>query len=347
MHFEIRRRQLGMLAAAGLVGSTSIHSQGTDFQKVRVGVAMRTCMNNLPLVLADQLGYFRQAGIIVDWHDFEVGSSANQALLNGQVDVISGHFEQVLDSNDQGHKLQAFVVQGRTPQISLGIAMRHLASYQTMADIRRLKIGISAFQTATHSMANVWSLQAGLNPLEMHYVEVGNMMTAMDALRNGTVDGLCHMDPLMSWLEYKRDLRVVADTRSVQSSYLWLGGALAAACLYAKADYLNQKPAHMQGITDGVVRALRWLLTAGPADILRAVPSNAWIGDRAFYLGTFDKVRDSYSPDGLFTDELLQTAWRSRALRLGLPRINAVDRTALLAAYTNIAVKKIRKRQNA
>jgi NitT/TauT family transport system substrate-binding protein len=103
----------------------------------------------------------------------------------------------------------------------------------------------------------------------------------------------------------------------------------------------------MQGMTDGVVRALRWLLTAGPTDILRAVPSNAWIGDRSFYLGTFDKVRDSYSPDGSFTDELLQTAWRSRALRLGLPRINAVDRTALLAAYTNVAVKKIKKRQNA
>jgi hypothetical protein len=44
---------------------------------------------------------------------------------------------------------------------------------------------------------------------------------------------------------------------------------------------------------------------------------------------------------------LLQTAWRSRALRLGLPRINAIDRTALLAAYTNVAVKKIKKRQNA
>jgi NitT/TauT family transport system substrate-binding protein len=81
-----------MLAAAGLVGSTSMHSQGTDLQKVRVGVAMRNSMNNLPLVLADQLGYFRQAGIIVDWHDFEVGSFANQALLNGQVDVISGQF---------------------------------------------------------------------------------------------------------------------------------------------------------------------------------------------------------------------------------------------------------------
>ena len=321
-----------------------MHSAGTDFQKVRVGVSMRNSMTHLPLVLADQLGYFRQAGIIVDWHDFEAGSFAHQALLSGQVDVISGQFEQVLDSNDRGHKLQAFVVQGRTPQISLGIAMRHLASYQTMSDLKRFKIGISALHTATHAMANVWSLQAGVSPMEMQYVEVGNMMTAMDALRNGTVDGLSHVDPLMSWLEFKRDLRVVADTRSVQSAHLWLGGALASTCLYAKTDFLNLKPELMQGMTEGVVRALRWLLTAGPTDVLRAVPPNVWLGDRAFYLGTLDKVRDSYYPDGLFTDELLQTAWRSRALRLGLPRINAVDRTALLLSYTNAAVQKIKKR---
>ena len=344
MRIVMRRRQLGLLAAAGLLGATSMLSKGTDLQKVRVGVSMRNSMVHLPLVLAEQLGYFRQAGIIVDWHDFEAGSFANQALLNGHVDVISGQFEQVLDSNDRGHKLQAFVVQGRTPQISLGIAMRQLASYQTISDLKRFKIGISGFHTSSHAMANMWSLQAGLNPMEMQYIQVGGMMTAMDALRNGTVDVLCHVDPLMSWLEYKKDLRVVADTRSVQSAHLWLGGALASTCLYAKTDFLSLKPELMQGLTDGVVRALRWLLTAGPTDVLRAVPPNVWMGDRAFYLGTLDKVRDSYSPDGLFTEELLQTAWRSRALRLGWPRINAVDRRALLLAYTNAAVQKIKKR---
>ena len=74
------------------------------------------------------------------------------------------------------------------------------------------------------------------------------------------------------------------------------------------------------------------------------MPVHAWTGDRAFYLGTVDKVRESFCPDGLFADELLHTAWRSRALRLGLSRPLVVDRSALQAAYTNEAVQKSKKR---
>jgi NitT/TauT family transport system substrate-binding protein len=337
------RRQFSRLVTAALCCASSAQSAVSDIQKVRVGVSMRNSVFHLPLVLAEQLGYFRQAGVGVEWHDFDAGSHANLALLNGQVDVLSGAFEHVLDLNERGHKLQAFVLQGRTPQVSLGIAMPRLSSYRTLADLKRFKIGITSYGSATHAMANMWCLRAGGSPLEMQYVEVGNMTSAMESLRNGSVDGLCHIDPLMSWLEYKSDLRVVADTRTLQSTQMWLGGATAASCLYAKADLLNQRSELIQGMTDAVVRSLKWLLTAGPTDLLRSIPPNAWMGDRAFYLATLDKVRESYCPDGLFTDELLQTAWRNRALRLGLPRPNAVDRSALVAAYTNEAVRKAKK----
>ena len=100
----------------------------------------------------------------------------------------------------------------------------------------------------------------------------------------------------------------------------------------------------IQGLADGVVRALKWLTTAGPTDLLKIIPAHAWTGDRAFYLGTVDKVRESYCPDGLFADELLYAAWRTRALRLGMPRPLVVDRSALQAAYTNEAVQKSKKR---
>jgi len=341
---QTRRQFAGFCTGAGMISAAGTWAAVPEGAKLRVGVSMRHSMVHLPLLLADHLGYFRQAGVALDWNDFDAGSLAHQALQSGQIDIMSGAFEQVLDWNEQGHKLQAFVVQSRTPQISLGIGLRQLPSFHSMADLRRFRIGVSTLGSASHSMALVWCLQAGLNPGEIHILEVGNMISAMEALRTGTVDALCHMDPLMSWLELKRDLRVVADTRTVQSAQMWLGGAAVSSCLFAKADFLAHKPELIQGVTDGVVRALRWLLTAGPTDVLKTVPASAWMGDRAFYLATLDKVRDSFSPDGVFTDEMLQTAWRNRALRLGLPRIHATDRAALMAAFTNSAVTKNRKR---
>ncbi len=338
------RRQFNLLLAAGWLDASSARAGVVDLQKVRLGLTMRNSMVHLPLVLADQMGYFKPWGIQIEWHDVDAETQTQQALASGQVDVVSGAFEQVFDLNEQGQKIKAFVLQSRTPQVSLGVAMRHLPAFHSMVDLKRLKIGISDWGSTSHAMAWLWCLQAGLNPRDMAFVAVGSMSSAMESLRSSAVDALCHLDPLMSWLEYKSDLRVVAETRSLQGAQLWLGGPSAGTCLLAKTDFIQNKPELVQGLTDGVVRALKWLQTAGPTDFLKSVPSQTWLGDRAFYLGTVDKVRESYSLDGLFGEELLHTAWRSRALRLGLVRPLAVDRAALQAAYTNAAVQKSKKR---
>ena len=338
------RRQFSRLLAAGGWAASTAHSAVTDFQKVRLGVSMRGTMAHFPLVLADQMGYFRPLGIQIEWHDVDSDAQALQALTAGAVDVVSGDFEQVLDLNEQGHKVKAFVLQSRTPQISLGIALRRLPAFQGLADLRRFKIGIADWGSPSHAMARLWCLQAGLSPRDHPFVVVGAMPAAMENLRSGVVDALCHNDPLMSWLEYKSDLRVVAETRTLQGAQLWMGGACAATCLFAKSEFLQHKPEVVQGLSDGVVRALKWLMTAGPTDLLKSVPPHAWLGDRAFYLGTVDKVRESYSLDGWFADDLLLTAWRSRALRLGLPRPSGTDRSVLQAAYTNEMVSKSKKR---
>jgi NitT/TauT family transport system substrate-binding protein len=163
-------------------------------------------------------------------------------------------------------------------------------------------------------------------------------------VRSGAVDALCHHDPLMSWLEYKNDVRVVAETRSLQGAQLWMGGPVAATCLFSKVEFIQAKPEWVQGLTDGVVRALKWLVTAGPTDFLKNAPPQSWLVDRAFYLGTIDKVRESYCMDGLFGNDLLTTVWRSRAVRLGQARPSVVDRPALQAAYTNEWAQKSKKR---
>jgi NitT/TauT family transport system substrate-binding protein len=139
----------------------------------------------------------------------------------------------------------------------------------------------------------------------------------MEAVRSGAVEGLCHVDPMLHYLEQKNELRIFADTRTLASTQRMFGGPLASACLFSRVEFLQAKPDIAQVLATGVVRALNWLKTAGPTDILKNVPSHHWMGDRAVYLGALDKVRDSYSNDGLFGQDALQTAWRARTRRLG------------------------------
>jgi hypothetical protein len=65
------------------------------------------------------------------------------------------------------------------------------------------------------------------------------------------------------------------------------------------------------------------------------------MGDRALYLNALEKVRDSYSIDGTFSRDALETAWRARASRVTTVRANW---TALDQSYTNDFVKALKKK---
>jgi NitT/TauT family transport system substrate-binding protein len=154
----------------------------------------------------------------------------------------------------------------------------------------------------------------------------------VEAVRGGLVDALCHIDPVMHYLEQKNDLRILADTRTLVSSQRMFGGPMLSACLFGKGEFLQKRADVALTLTRGVVRALQWLKTAGPSDILKMVPSYNWMGDRAIYLGALENVRDTYSLDGMFSKDALQTAWRTRASRVSTDRANW---TTLEKTYTN------------
>jgi NitT/TauT family transport system substrate-binding protein len=263
------------------------------------------------------LGYLKNEGLQVEWLECESGIQAVQTALAGQADVVAGAFEHVLDLQTSGMPWRAFVLQSRAPQISVGLASRRAMGMKHVTELKSLKLGISSLGSATHWVAQHWMKQVGLSADAVQFVALGaGTANVMEAMRAGTVDALCHVDPVLHYLEQKNELRLMADTRTLSSSQRMFGGPLASACLFGKVEFLQRHADLAQSLSLGVVRALKWLKTAGTTDILRTVPSHHWMGDRALYLGALEKLRESYSLDGLFGKDAVQTAWRMRALRL-------------------------------
>ena len=336
------RRNFTALAAAALVGSHASLRAATYPHRVSIALAAHHSLYHLPLVLAEQLGYLKNEGLQVDWLDCDAGIQAVQAGLAGQVDVVAGAFEHVLDLQTSGMPWRAFVLQSRAPQISVGLASRRAIGMKHVSEIKSLKLGISSVGSATHWVAQHWVKQVGLPADAVQFVALGaGTANVMEAMRAGTVDALCHVDPVLHYLEQKNELRLMADTRTLSSSQRMFGGTLASACLFSKVEFLQKRPDLAQSLSLGVVRALKWLKTAGPTDILRTVPSHHWMGDRALYLGALEKLRESYSLDGLFGKDAVQTAWRMRALRMAL---EPGSMSALERSYTNqFAQQALRK----
>lgn len=334
---RLRRREFSAMgvgvAMASVWLSPNLSNAASSPQKVTIALAAKSSLYHLPLVLADQLGMFKTENLQIDWLECDSGLQAVQAALNGQADVISGAFEHALDLQARGLNYRAFVLQGRTPQMSVGLVTRKAIAMKSLTDLKSVRLGISSLGSATHWLAQHWIYKSNLSADNFQFVELGaNTSNVMEAIRSGAVDALCYVDPIMHYLEQKNDLRLLTDTRSFLSSQRMFGGSMLSACLIGKAEFLQKRADVGLILTLGVVRALQWLKTAGPSDILKLVPSVNWMGDRAIYLGALDKVRDSYSLDGVFSADALQNTWRVRASRVTNDRANW---TTLGQSFTN------------
>ena len=301
------------LAAAALAAPALRAQDRPEKTKVAIAVGGKASFYYLPLTLAEQLGYFKAEGLEVEISDFAGGARALQAVVGGSADVVSGAYEHTINLQNKGQMFQAFVLQGRAPQIALGISNKTMPGYKSVADLRGKKIGVTAPGSSTNMMANLVLSRAGIKAGDVSFIGVGTSAGALTALRSGQIDAICNIDPVMTMLEQKGDVRVVFDTRTLKGTNEVFGGPMPAACLYAPMEFLQKNPNTAQALTNAIVHGLKWLQTAGPSDIIKTVPESYLLGDRGLYLASFDKVRESIALDGVFPEEGGKTALRALA----------------------------------
>jgi NitT/TauT family transport system substrate-binding protein len=312
-------------------------AQTLEKQKISLAVGGKNLLYYLPLSIADSLGYFKAEGLDVTINDFAGGAQSLRALVGGSVDVVSGAFEHTVNMQAKGQRLRAFVLQGRAPQIVLGINPKTMPNFKAVADLKGKKIGVTAPGSSTNVMANFVLAKAGLKPSDVSFIGVGTASGAVAAVRSGQIDALSNLDPVITLLQRSGDLKIVSDTRVVAEADKVFGGPMPSACLYAKQDFIDKNPATVQALANAIVRADKWVQAAGPADIIKVVPESYLLGDRAIYIDAFLAAKGALSPDGMIPEKGPDTAFR--ALASIDPEI-ADAKIDLTAVYTNDFVKK-------
>ncbi len=344
---QCRRRTLAAVAAwaAVSVAAPALWAQPRpEKTKISIAVGGKAAFRNLPLIIAEQLGYFKAEGLEVDIRDFAGDSQALAATETGSADVVSGAYENTITLKARGHHFQAFVLQGRSPGIAIGISVKAVPQYRTIGDLRGKRIGVAALDSSTHRVAQLILSRAGLKADDVSYVGVGTAADALTAFRTGQIDALSTVDPAMTLLEQRGEIRIIADTRTLKGSAEVFGGVMPAGCLYAPLDFVKNNPQTVQALTNAIVHSLKWLQTAGPSDIIKVVPEAYLLGDRAVYLAAFNKVRQAISPDGVIPEEGPQTAARALVRFDSAVKLNNID---LGKTYTNEFAVKAKQRFNA
>ena len=323
--------------ASGLAFPAIVRAQGLEKPKVSVAVGGKNLLYYLPLTVAETLGYFKDEGLDAQIVDFAGGSQALRAVVGGSADVVSGAFEHTVNMQSKGQRLRAFVLQGRAPQIVLAVSNKTMPNFKSVADLKGKKIGVTAPGSSTNVMANFVLAKAGLKPSDVSFIGVGATNAAIAAIRQGQIDALSHLDPVITILQRSGDIRLVTDTRIVAEADKVFGGPMPAACLYAPQAFIDKNPNTVQALANAIVRADKWIQAAGPGEIIKVVPEGFLLNDRAVYIDAFLKSKGALSPDGSIPEQGPATALRALASVDAEIAKATID---LKAVYTNDFVKK-------
>lgn len=209
--------------------------------------------NALPLLVAQEQGFFARHGLTVTLRRYDSGLASMNGLLNGEIDVAGPMAEYVLAGQAlSGAPVQVLATIDRIEFNSMTVRKDH--GITTVADLRGKRVAVLKGTAVEFYLGRFLELH-GIDPREVTYVDTGTMAGGLDWILRGEVDAIAATEPYPS--QAAAQLGDKALWWSVQSSQPvysvlvgrrdWIDGHRAAAemlmaSLNDAAEFIAHKP---------------------------------------------------------------------------------------------------------
>ena len=300
-------------------------AQAPEKTKLTIGVGGKTLFYYLPLTIAEQKGYFKDEGLEVEIPDFAGGAKALQAMIGGSADLVSGAYEHTITQQAKGQNIEAVVLQGKNAGIVLAMPKAKAGAYKSPADLKGMKIGVTAPGSSTNMFVNILLAKSGLKPDDVAIVGVGTGAGAVAIMKRGEIDAMSNLDPVIAQLESDGTAVAVIDTRTEKGMQQVYGGAYAAGCVYAPVEFVQKNPRTVQAVVNAMVRALRFIQHSTPEQIVAAVPASYYT-DKALYTASLKANLDNFHHDGAISMAASQSVYKDlKTFDPGLQNAPSID----------------------
>ncbi len=264
----MNRRHFGYALTAALAGC----GRGGQARPLRLAMS-RAGILYLPVYLAQSLGYFRENGVEVEFHETTGGSKAMEALIGGSADaMISGH-SQVLQVNAKGRTVKTFVCFGRGLPVALVSAPG--SPRKSIADLKGAKLGVSSPGSSSHLDLIFILSRENVRPEEVTIVGIGTLSTAVAALERGRVEaGMMFSNALTGFLRRNPSARILADLRTPEGLRKMTGADAHAGISAASTEkWLRENAESAKAICRALKRAMQWVANHRPEESWARLPA--------------------------------------------------------------------------
>ncbi len=238
--------------------------------------------------VAQELGYFKEVGLNVEFKTFEGGVAALRGLISGNLDVVGTSSDPLFPAIAQGGGIHA--IGAYAPKLS--VVMMASPDIKTVADLKGKKMGITGGPGAFVDVMNVLLLSsAGLKPEDVTSVEVTTAGRVSALVTGQTNAHALHADQYYTALKQKPDLVVLAKMWEVAPKWWY-------SAFVASDDAVKKNPELYIDFMTAVLKAQRWMYDPkNKAQVVAiSVKSNPGIDADAF-----GKAYDDLNKGGIWT----------------------------------------------
>lgn len=246
-----RRRLLAALCAAPLLGALGCERAAEPVKPM--GAPIRIGASYWPgqywVDIAHDKGWFREAGLNVEWVDTNADYFASfDALVDGKLDIVDVTLFDFVLYNARGKSLTGFLASDYTFGADALVAQPGIANVAALAG---KKLGLSK-GTYFEYIWGIVAPRAGIKPTAVQIIDMPGEK-APDALIAGQVDAILTWEPFASQAMAAVKGKRLFDTAQIPG--------ISWAVYSARPDFVRQRPADIQTLlrvwqrTDAFIRA--------------------------------------------------------------------------------------------
>ena len=302
---------------------------GRPAPDVKIAIGGQAQLIYLPATLAQELGFYKDAGLNVTLLDFPGGAKALEALMGGSTDVVCGFYDHTIQMAAQGKDLRAFVAMLRYPGLVLASPW-----VSRIEDLKGKTVGVSAPGSSTHMFLNYLLVTHGMKADDVSNASIGMSATAVGAVTHNKVDAAVMTDPALAIVRKQMPgLHILADTRTADGVRSVFGvDSYPSAVLYSKTEWMEKNRETAAKLAGALARTLSWMRSHSPEEIREKMPASFRTEDAETDLEVLKTAKAMLSVDGKFTPEAVGAVLKVMSTSLEAVRAAKID---LAKTYTN------------
>jgi NitT/TauT family transport system substrate-binding protein len=328
---------------AALLSMAGAHAEPVAVDKRIVLVVDEwKAVRNLPVVVAERLGYFRSAGMDVTVMNVRDDVWHGDLLMDGRADAVMAYWHHNVVNQSKGRDTEAIVTLGTTPGVKVLVAKQARGRFRTPADLQGARIIAGGAGSSKTTVANALVLAGGHALTEYTRLGTSGKEANAVALREGRADLVVAPVPEADSYVAQGVASVFADLTTLEGTRAAFGVPFPTATVFMARERVQQHPEMAAHLATAFLRALQFMHAHSAEEIAAIVPKEVRGKDDAKYLAALREALPMFAGDGRMPPQ--GAAFELEALRKFDPKYAPV---AAERTYTNAIVDAAQARLQA